>query len=113
MRNSGVRSVRTWIANGSTTGYNIAFVAVVFTSTDNTWYILGEKFHPNGVILASGYTNQLSYTFSWSKNPVYITLGHQLGGPTSDVQDTGYDWVRVRKYASAEPTTSLGAEQTP
>ncbi len=110
MRNSGSRAVNYWIGNGAASGYNIGS-GNVFTSSDNAWYILGEKFHPGGVILTRNRANDRPFSFSWIKNPIRITLGAFHGVLTYNIQDTGYDWVLLRKYASPEPTTNVGNEE--
>jgi hypothetical protein len=43
---------------------------------------------------------------SWAKNITYVKLGIFDRNSSYDIQDTSYDWVRVRKYVSPEPAFS-------
>jgi hypothetical protein len=108
---SGSTAVRIWIGSGASASYNIANNINAFTMTLNTWYILGEETTPSGAGIWKDYSRLIGYSFTWSKNPVYIALGAFNGNGTYDIKDTSYDWVRVRKYVSPEPSITIGAEE--
>ena len=103
-------SVLTWIGNGSASSYNIASAASVFTMALNTWYILGCESTPSTAAVWKDYSRLNNYAVSWAKNIKYLSLGAFHGSGTYNIKDTSYDWVRVRKYTSPEPTASIGAE---
>jgi len=77
--------------------------------TLNTWYTLGIETTPSTGALWKDYSRLENYSVSWGKNIKYLSLG-KFDGSTSDIKDTSYDWVRVRKYTYPEPTISLGKE---
>jgi len=111
MRGSGSTNVRRWTGSGSASSYDCGS-SNVFTSTDDTWYVLGAKFYSGGVYLTRDRTQEWSYGCNWVKNIVYISLGAFHGSASYNIQDTSYDWVLVRKYASTEPTHgSWGGEE--
>lgn len=110
MRNSSTTNIYRWIGSGSSASYNIASGVNTATSSNSTWYILGETLYPGGVILTKDGVSVATHSFTWAKNLRYISLGYFAGGTTNE-QDTGYDWVFVRKYVSSEPTYALGAEE--
>jgi hypothetical protein len=80
--------------------------------TLNAWYILGEETTPSGAGIWKDYSRLTGYSFAWSKNPVYIALGYFSGSGITNIKDTSYDWVRVRKYTSPEPSATVGAESS-
>jgi hypothetical protein len=104
-------SVKTWIGNGGTATYNIANDATVFTMALNTWYILGVESTPSTAAVWKDYSRLNNYAVSWAKNINYLSLGAFHGAGTYDIKDTSYDWVRVRKYTSPEPTVSISSEE--
>lgn len=108
---------------GNTSGSGANIIAdidtggTVSTSTD---YIMGIEFQDTSHIRY--YRSSLSYVqqdtdiYAGSfSNSSYIVLGHPLGSNAGnlDVSNTSFDWVRVRKYASTQPTISIGAETGP
>jgi hypothetical protein len=105
-------SVKTWIGNGSTASYNIANGASVFTMALNTWYVLGDESTPSTAAVWKDYSRLNSYSISWAKNIRYLSLGAFNGNGASDIKDTSYDWIRVRKYTSPEPKTIIGEEES-
>jgi len=109
MRNKNL-NVHRWTGDGSVSGYNQGH-SNVFTSDNNTWYILGAKFYSGGLKLTKNRTEMESYSFSWNKNIEYISIGAFHGSSTYNVQDTSYDWVLIRKYTFTEPTATFGAEE--
>ncbi len=111
-QNNNSTDVTRWIGDGSTSGYNVNSSSSVFNSSDNTWYILGEKMMSDSVSLYKDYQSQTNDAVSsWSKNLNYIMLGYFVQS-CGDIQDTDYDWVRIRKAAETEPTISNGHEQS-
>ncbi len=113
MRNSSYnpynRDLYYFIGDGSQNSYNHGSVKLL-TTTANTWYIYSEKFLPNGLIISVNNTDSLTKSFTWAKEPKYITIG-VFDGSGGDIQDTGYDWIRVRKYVSPEPSVTIGTEE--
>ncbi|MFH8038560.1 MAG: DUF2341 domain-containing protein [Candidatus Aenigmatarchaeota archaeon] len=79
------------------------------TATD--WQIL--RFNFNGTMLEGYRGNSLKVSASDStyKSFTLFRLGH-LDGSTAYSATTYIDWVRIRKYTSPEPTTSIGNEET-
>jgi hypothetical protein len=114
MRGVGSATVRYWIGDGSSASYNVANnLSTGWISSDNTWYITGISVRGGEVKLWRDGTAIVTVTgITWYKNLKYVKLGSFHRGAAYDIQDTGYDWIRVRKYTSPEPTTSVGAEET-
>ena len=111
MRNSGSTTVHRWTGDGSTSSYSCGN-SNVWSSSNNVWYILGSKFYSSGVYLTRDRTNTYGpYGCGWTKNINYISLGAFHGGSSYNIQDTVYDWVLIRKYASTEPSYSTGSEE--
>ena len=108
---SGSTSVKAWVGNGASASYNIFNGVNIFSMSLNTWYILGIEATSSTVGLWKDYSRINSSSISWSKNLNYIALGYYIAQP-NNIKDVAYDWVRVRKYRSPEPTTSLGNEQS-
>ncbi|MBU5678907.1 MAG: DUF2341 domain-containing protein [Candidatus Aenigmarchaeota archaeon] len=108
---SGNVNVKGWVANGASTGYNIANAVSLFDMSLNTWYIIGIETTSSTVGFWRDYSRIANYSLSWSKNMNYISLGY-YAGLSNNIKDTSYDWVRIRKYRSPEPTTSVGSEQS-
>jgi prepilin-type N-terminal cleavage/methylation domain-containing protein len=112
MRESGSATVYYWIGDGSSASYNVGVGSTGWTSSDNTWYITGVSVRGGEVKLWRDGTAIFTVTgITWYKNLKYVKLGSFQRANTYDIQDTGYDWIRVRKYTSPEPTISLGSEQ--
>ncbi|MCR6669309.1 MAG: DUF2341 domain-containing protein, partial [archaeon YNP-WB-040] len=78
----------------------------------------------NRLIVMQGYQQAFIYDDNWnllaqsasSSNTLpsatyYVDLGN-MWYSASGTYSFQYDWVRVRKYTSPEPTTSVGAEET-
>jgi len=110
MRQDNSRNVYRWTGTGSSSSYNCGS-GTVFTSIDNTWYILGSNFDNTGVTLTKDRTSEWTYTCGWTKNIKYISLGSFYGASDYNIQDTEYDWVLIRKYTSNEPSVSIGSEE--
>jgi len=110
MREQNSQNVTIWIGSGATASYNISNGTFCWTSSDLTWYIMGEKILSNQVFFHRNYTNMCNTgTFSWSKNLAWIQIGYfETNG--SDGQDTEYDWIRCRKALPTDPTVSIGTE---
>ncbi|MHC1565217.1 MAG: type IV pilin N-terminal domain-containing protein [Candidatus Syntropharchaeales archaeon] len=111
MRRTNSRTLHRWTGDGSTTGYNCGS-SDVFSSGDDVWYILGAEFNSVGVTLTRDRTVVGGpYGCGWNRNIIYISLGAFHGSASYDIQDTSYDWVLIRKYASSEPTYTVGDEE--
>jgi hypothetical protein len=103
------QNVGVGVGNGAMTGYNI-IGSGCWTSSDSTWYIMGEKILSNQVFFQRNYTNMCNTsTFSWSKNLAWIQIGFYTTG-VYDPQDTDYDWIRCRKALPTDPTVIIGTE---
>jgi hypothetical protein len=113
MREVGIATVYYWIGNGASASYNVAYASTGWISSDNTWYITGVSVRGGEVKLWRDGTAIVTVTgITWYKDLKYVKLGSFHRNAAYDLQDTGYDWVRVRKYTSPEPTASVGAEET-
>jgi hypothetical protein len=105
MRETGnSRDVKAWIASGSTTGYDVASGVLQFASSDSTYYVLGNAMAAGSAKIYRDGSVLNSYTPTWAKQIKYLSLGYFVGTSGSAVQDTTYDWVRVRKWATTEPS---------
>ena len=110
MREIGSQDIKIFVGNGATTGYNIANAAFCWTSSDLTWYIMGEKILSNQVFFQRNYTTICNTgTFTWSKNLAWIQIGYYETAGLNG-QDTEYDWIRCRKALPTDPTVSIGTE---
>ncbi|GEM_PF-2745254 len=94
-----------WIGDGSESSYNIASGTETVNTTDNNWYILGQELLDTGINLMLNRTQQATHTFTWEKDMRYLEIGTQ--DVNSNIQDTSYDWVLVRKYTDNEPTITV------
>ncbi|RKY68521.1 MAG: hypothetical protein DRQ24_11590, partial [Candidatus Latescibacterota bacterium] len=75
------------------------------------WYVLGARFDSSDVTLTRDYDYEYGpYGCSWAKNITYISLGSFAGSSTANIQDTSYDWVRIRKYKSGVVVHDLGRQ---
>jgi len=108
MRQLSVDTAYVWIGDGSTNSYNVVSgVSTGWTSATGTWYITGISINGGTVKLwANGTAVYTVSGISWAKNITYVKLGSFDRYSLSDIQDTSYDWVRVRKYVSPEPAFS-------
>ncbi len=110
MRNNGSTVVAYWIGQGTNTNYDGGF-GNCWTSSDNTWYVIGEKIMPDRVHFQMYYADQCVRTgLAWTKNLNWIVLGYFADGGL-DGQDTEYDWVRVRKALPNDLIISVGTEE--
>ena len=55
--NNNSTNIHNWIGDGSTDSYNVQ-ISNVTTSTDNTWYILGEKLMSDSVEMFKDYQSE-------------------------------------------------------
>ncbi len=113
MRGYTVRDVAWWAGTGATTSYNIGS-ANCWLSQDSIWYVLGIQIFPNQVLFYRDYSlmcNSGTFT-SWAKNLQWIILGYFCNNcGVVDIQDTDYDWVRVRKTYRDNPAIVYGTEE--
>jgi len=106
-----------WGANGTTASYNIVSNGNLGTPTLDTDYIIGFSFYGSTQISYfyqnTSYTdvNRLTYSGTWNQ-PFYLWLGYFTGSTAggTDIDDITVRWVRVRKYASPEPSATEGNE---
>ncbi len=114
MRNSSYspynRDLYYFIGDGSQSSYNQG-TGNLFRTTANVWYVFSLMYVPNGLIISRDYSNIFTKNFSWAKSPRYITIGEFSGNSSGNIQDTGYDWIRIRKYVATEPSVSIGNEE--
>ncbi len=110
MRNTGSTSLSVWVGDGSTASYNIVSGSTVGTLSDGTWYITGAGANATGMAVWVNDPSSPVYShnsITWAKDMRYIVLGafHAAqGGSTYDIQDTSYDWMRLRKWVFPEPS---------
>jgi len=90
-----------WAADGTTASYQVS-KKTFFTSSDNVYYIIGMANHDGKSRFHVNYQFNPSYStdLTFTKNLRFISLGRYNGDSIYDIQDTVYDWVRVRKYHS-------------
>jgi hypothetical protein len=113
MREGGSATVYYWIGNGASASYNVIYASTGWTSSDNVWYVTGVSVRNGEVKLWRDGTPIVTVAgITWYKNLKYVKLGSFTRNPAHNIQDTGYDWIRVRKYTSPEPTTSVGTEES-
>ncbi|MCD6365062.1 MAG: DUF2341 domain-containing protein, partial [Planctomycetes bacterium] len=115
--NNNPEKIRIWADDGTTTGCDIASNDILSTPTLGTDYIIGYSFR--GITDISCFVKDTAYTDiarntyvgTWN-DPFYLWLGYYYGGTatTHNIDDLGVTWVRVRKYAAAEPTATFGGE---
>ncbi|RKY41342.1 MAG: hypothetical protein DRP85_06620, partial [Candidatus Makaraimicrobium thalassicum] len=105
-----------WGADGTTSSYNIVSGTTLYSNLQNEHeYIIGFEFRGTTTLAYFLYEidyTQLassSYSGTWSAN-YWLWLGYFTGknAGTADIDDISVDWVRVRKYASSEPSISFG-----
>jgi len=116
MRLSGTDTAYVWIGTGSTNSYDVTNTASTgWTPATGTWYVTGISINGGTVRLwADGAAIYTVSSISWAKNMTYVKLGSFHRDSSYDIQDTSYDWVRVRKYVSPEPAfSSAGGIQVP
>jgi concanavalin A-like lectin/glucanase superfamily protein/uncharacterized protein DUF2341/fibrillar collagen-like protein/fibrinogen beta/gamma subunit family protein len=96
-----------YIGDGSTNSYNISSGGTVSGTSNDVWYVLGQKIYSDGIDYLLNREEKTSHTsITWSKNMNYIELGMNM---MSNLQDTVYDWVLVRSYTDTEPTSTITA----
>ncbi|MEM4484211.1 MAG: CCXG family PEP-CTERM protein, partial [Candidatus Methanomethylicia archaeon] len=102
-----------YIGDGSTNSFNVADGEGIDEVTENNaWYITGISV--NGGVIRFWYNGEVKTTITgvnWAKNLKYVKLGSYLRNANYEIQDTSYDWIRIRKYTPLEPTISLGNEE--
>ncbi|MBI2617827.1 DUF2341 domain-containing protein [Candidatus Gottesmanbacteria bacterium] len=103
MRDQNSQNVVTFIADGSAASWNVQSGPLQFVSSDSTYYILGTGVGSSSVKLYKDGSVQNTYSsITWSKTMSYVSLGRFTTG--TNVSDTTYDWIRVRKFAATEPS---------
>jgi hypothetical protein len=115
MRKSGSRDLYYWIGDGSSTSYNVGSGNTGWTSSENVWYVTAVSVYGGTVKLWRDYSVLKTFTdITWYKDMQYFSLGAFQGSASYNIQDTSYDWVRIRKYVEPEPTHGAwGSEETP
>jgi hypothetical protein len=114
MKNAGTSTVYYWIGDGASTSFNVANGASTgWTSSNGVWYITGISIRGGEVKLWRDGTALVTQSgVTWSKNLRYVKLGSFHRDAAYNIQDTSYDWIRVRKFASPEPTVFVGDEES-
>lgn len=109
MRAVNSRDVYWWIGSGATTTYNLGS-GYCWTSADNTWYVIGYKVEPTRVTFYRDYNSECSSNpfAGWAKNLRWLIIGHFCCA--MDIQDTSYDWVRIRKADPSVLSIAQGVE---
>ena len=107
-----------WGADGTVASYNVINNTSIYSQTLNTDYIVGFTFQGTSSIKYfvknTSYTDLGTQTPSGTWNyPFYLWLGFFTGASagTTDIDDVEVDWVRVRTYASAEPSVTLSSTE--
>ncbi len=111
MRQTNSQKVYRWTGTGLQNGYDCGS-SDVFTSEDETWYILGSEFSSSGVNLTKNRIQTGSYGCGWNKNLSYLSIGAFHGSSSYDIQDTSYDWIILRRHIPSEPIVNIGEEKT-
>jgi hypothetical protein len=103
-------------ATGTTASYDIATGSnMLGTISTGTKYIIGTAVTSSNVYFYQNRTelpgSEAPHTPGWSGN-YYLWLGYFRGASsgTQDIADLAVDWVLVRKFATTEPTQSIGSE---
>ena len=115
MRGNNSRYLYYWIGDGSEPRYNVASGVRGWLSSEGVWYKTAVSIYGGTVRLWKDYSVQQTYNgIDWNKDIKYFSLGAFHGSRFYNIQDTSYDWVRIRKYVEPEPTHgSWGPEETP
>jgi len=113
MRGYSDDTVEYWIGDGSTNSYNVAeAINSGWTPENGVWYITGISVEGGTVKLwRDGVAGNTTTGINWAKNLRYIKLGSYDRNDSRDIQDTSYDWIRIRKYTDPEPYVLIGNEQ--
>ena len=112
MKASGGDNMQYWVGDGSTTSYNLGYGDTGWTANNDEWYltgvsVIGGDSDSTAKLWRDGVNITTFSGITWRKDINYTSLGSFNGG-TSDVQDTRYDWIRIRKYTTYDPTVSIG-----
>lgn len=96
-----------WLGSQTT---NTLYGGTVGTIAENTWYKLTVKAHGNNFDLFFG--DELKASVTGSLYPSgSVSLFGEYDDRTSEAGIYRYNDVRVRKYASADPASTIGTEQ--
>ncbi len=110
MRENSQPLIHYWIGTGNVIrSYDYGSGSTNWISAENVWYLTGTSVDGATAELWRNGTALKTFTgISWNnEKPIkYISIGYFTGG--GDGQDTTYDWVRIRKYTTNEPTISIG-----
>lgn len=102
-----------YAADGSVAGsYNVVSAFFVTVTVDYEWYTIGLGTNGTGTAIWL-YEDGVFYnaSVSWAKDIRWMNLGNFFaaqGGSNTNIQDTYYDWVRIRKWAYPEPQAHVG-----
>ena len=122
MTEAGAISTMTlWGADGTVaSSYNIVSDGSVDSNLQNeNEYTIGYDFRSNSQMSYFEYNwssdaqiGRNTYPGTWNQR-YWLWLGTFTGsaGASADIDDMSVDWVRVRKYASANPSVSMGTEE--
>jgi hypothetical protein len=112
MRNNGSRRVHYWIGDGSVSSYNIGTGFTGWTSVEDAFAITGVSVTGGDAdstvkLWRDGAELRNFPGIDWSRSLEYLSLGGFYGGSSYNIQDTSYDWVRVRAYTEPEPAVTV------
>ncbi|NPA33394.1 MAG: DUF2341 domain-containing protein [Chlorobi bacterium] len=109
-RENNSTTVGWWAGNGSTNSYNIGVNPNCWNSADNTWYEIGYEVTATQItFFRDGVQVCASSPFSgWAKNLRWLIIGHFCCN--RNIQDTDYDWIRIRRSGANAVTISQGTE---
>ncbi len=114
LRNQSTQTVSYRAADGAAASFNLSSGGGLngWDSLDRYWYVTGISVTGNRVELWNDYRVTSSLTgVNWTKDLRYLTLGSYDGSASSNIQDTSYDWIRVRRYTALEPVAVLGSAE--
>jgi len=113
MREQNVPDIYYWIGDGSTSSYSLGSgIDTGWDSEEDKWYltgasVIGGDTDSTAKLWRDGVNITTLSGITWYRDMNYTSLGSFNGG-TSDIQDTSYDWIRIRKYTPYDPTVSIG-----
>ncbi len=109
---NGTPTLGAYVSSG-VSGYNVTGGTSQFTTTPNTYEVIGYTHTPTTLSFYRNQTLTNSYSDTANFAP-YVWLGYFMGAGSGsqDIMDMTVDWVRVRKYAATSPATTLATEES-
>jgi hypothetical protein len=101
-------NLHVFAGNGTAASHNITSTSFSNALVLDQYYVFDIITKTNSFDINKDYTNIYSYpsTTTFTKNMNYIHLG-QFSGAATDIGDTEYDYIYVRKYVPTEPTVTV------